>query len=48
VVYFQQGIVGWLMERYPERFGIQVAPRATEETSHAVPVRLAPHSEGAE
>ena len=32
VVYFQQGIVGWLMEKYPERFGIQIAPREPEET----------------
>ena len=25
VVYFQQGIVGWLMEKYPERFGGQAS-----------------------
>ena len=48
VVYFQQGIVGWLMERYPERFGIQVAPRAKEEERRAPRVRLAPRPEGAE
>jgi len=24
VVYFQQGIVGWFQERWPERFGIRV------------------------
>jgi branched-chain amino acid transport system permease protein len=47
VVYFQQGIVGWLMERYPAWFGIQVAPRTTEDASHAVGVGLAPRSEGA-
>ena len=27
VVYFQQGILGWLMERWPERFGIVVEER---------------------
>jgi branched-chain amino acid transport system permease protein len=48
VVYFQQGIVGWLMERYPERFGIQVAPKEKEEQPRAMAVRLAPHPEGAE
>jgi branched-chain amino acid transport system permease protein len=48
VVYFQQGIVGWLMERYPERFGIHVAPREKEASSPAMGVRLAPRAEGAE
>jgi branched-chain amino acid transport system permease protein len=48
VVYFQQGIVGWLMERYPERFGIVVAYRTKEDTAHPVGVSLTPHSEGAE
>ena len=24
IVYFQQGIMGWLQEKYPERFGIVV------------------------
>lgn len=42
VVYFQQGIVGWLIERYPELFGIQLAPREKEEPS------LASHHEVAE
>ena len=46
VVYFQQGIVGWLMEKYPERFGIQVAPRQSEETPRAE--RLATQPGGAE
>ena len=30
VVYFQQGIVGWVMEKYPERFGVRVAPKERE------------------
>jgi branched-chain amino acid transport system permease protein len=46
VVYFQQGIVGWLMEKYPERFGIQVAPRQSEETPRTE--RLATQPGGAE
>jgi branched-chain amino acid transport system permease protein len=46
VVYFQQGIVGWLMEKYPERFGIRVAPNKEEE--HPPAIGLAPHPEGAE
>jgi branched-chain amino acid transport system permease protein len=24
VVFFQQGIVGWMQEKWPERFGIRV------------------------
>ena len=48
VVYFQQGIVGWLMERYPERFGIQIAPKAADAQPPGTHVRLAPHPEGAE
>ena len=35
VVYFQQGIVGWLMEKYPERFGVQVAPKEREVGARA-------------
>ena len=46
VVYFQQGIVGWLMEKYPERFGIRAAPKEKEERPRAI--GLAPHPEGAE
>ena len=46
VVYFQQGIVGWLMEKYPERFGVRVAPKEREVRSRAI--ELAPHAEGAE
>jgi branched-chain amino acid transport system permease protein len=48
VVYFQQGIVGWLMEKYPERFGIQVAPPEDQKQPRDLGVRLAPHPEGAE
>ena len=35
VVYFQQGILGWAMDKWPERFGIKVEDRASaaaEET----------------
>jgi branched-chain amino acid transport system permease protein len=46
VVYFQQGIVGWLMEKYPARFGIRVASKETEQ--YARPLGLAPHPESAE
>jgi branched-chain amino acid transport system permease protein len=28
VVYFQQGIMGWAMERWPEKFGVMVEPGA--------------------
>jgi branched-chain amino acid transport system permease protein len=48
VVYFQQGIVGWLMEKYPERFGIQVAPKEKELGPAAMGAQFAPHPEGAE
>jgi branched-chain amino acid transport system permease protein len=46
VVYFQQGIVGWLMEKYPERFGIQIPPKEPEETPRTA--RLATKPGGAE
>jgi branched-chain amino acid transport system permease protein len=46
IVYFQQGIVGWLMEKYPSWFGIQVAPK--EEERNPMPARFAPQPEGAE
>ncbi len=45
VVYFQQGIVGWLVERYPERFGLAAPPRPAPPA--AVP-GLARHAGGAE
>ena len=46
IVYFQQGIVGWLMEKYPDRFGISVTPKERDVRSHAI--KLAPHAGGAE
>ena len=46
VVYFQQGIVGWVLEKYPERFGATVASKEPEPRS--MNVRLAAHPEGAE
>lgn len=37
VVYFQQGIVGWLQERFPEQFGIKVdtAPEPSDSKGSA-------------
>ena len=32
VVFFQQGIVGWMQEKWPEKFGIAVDDRALAET----------------
>jgi branched-chain amino acid transport system permease protein len=46
VVYFQQGIVGWLIEKYPERFGARTKPKA--EASQPMTGQLAPHPGGAE
>ena len=48
VVYFQQGIVGWLMEKYPKRFGAQAAAEQAEKPPDAIGVCLTPHPEGAE
>jgi branched-chain amino acid transport system permease protein len=48
IVYFQQGIVGWLMEKYPERFGIQIAPKEDEAPAPALKARLAPNPGAAE
>ncbi len=31
VVFFQQGILGWAMDRWPEKFGIVVEPAPGEE-----------------
>ena len=48
VVYFQQGIVGWLMEKYPGAVrhpGRAQGGRASRARAKA---RLAPHPEGAE
>src|SRR5262249_54811569 len=47
VVYFQQGIVGWLIEKYPERFGAKAAV-ADDEAEDRLKVGLAPRLEGAE
>ncbi len=44
IVYFQQGIVGWLMEKYPDRFGI----RRARKDEAAAAIGLEPHPEGAE
>jgi branched-chain amino acid transport system permease protein len=46
VVYFQQGIVGWLMEKYPERFGVQIAPKQGPSASGNI--GLAVHPKAAE
>ena len=46
VVYFQQGIVGWLIEKYPERFGSRIRPKA--QASQPLAGALAPQPEGAE
>ena len=44
VVYFQQGIVGWILEKYPERFGVKVAPKEPR----SIDGQLAAQPEGAE
>jgi branched-chain amino acid transport system permease protein len=44
VVYFQQGIVGWLIEHYPAQFGPRTAADETEP--YAAGLRLATPSEG--
>ena len=46
VVYFQQGIVGWIIEKYPEGFGVQVAP--TDAPSASKQASLVPHPKAAE
>jgi branched-chain amino acid transport system permease protein len=49
IVYFQQGIVGWLMEKYPAWFGIQIASKEPEERpQRAVKARLASQPGAAE
>ena len=46
IVYFQQGVAGWLMEQFPDRFKPRtVVPR---ERDPALGGSLAPHPEGAE
>ncbi len=46
VVYFQQGIVGWLIEKYPERFGTPIVAKGDQGAVHGLD--LAPHPGGAE
>ena len=43
IVYFQQGVVGWLMEKYPRWF----LPRGTQQPDQRT-IGLAPQPEGAE
>jgi branched-chain amino acid transport system permease protein len=48
IVYFQQGIAGWLIEKFPQRFGNK-AQREAKTTAAAEPAgKLAPQPEGAE
>ncbi len=47
IVYFQQGVVGWLTEKYPRQFGAIGAPRREAEEP-ALSAGLAPQAEGAE
>jgi len=35
IVYFQQGIMGWLQTKYPEKFGIAVDPKLTNQKKEA-------------
>ena len=35
IVYFQQGIMGWLQVKYPEKFGIAVDPALTTQKEEA-------------
>ncbi|MGA7489778.1 MAG: branched-chain amino acid ABC transporter permease [Xanthobacteraceae bacterium] len=46
IVYFQQGVVGWITEKYPGWFAPQAATR--RERDAAIGVGLAPHPESAE
>jgi branched-chain amino acid transport system permease protein len=46
VVYFQQGIVGWLMERYPQWSGLEVAAGKVPSEPHNV--GALPHPKAAE
>ena len=48
IVYFQQGIVGWLIEKYPERFGIQIAPKEADEPPLALKTTMAAQPGAAE
>jgi len=46
IVYFQQGIAGWLIEKFPRQFGSRAQIESKKETP--LPARLAPQTEGAE
>ena len=46
IVYFQQGIAGWLIEKFPRQFGNK-AQRETKKADEPVG-KLAPQPEGAE
>ncbi len=46
IVYFQQGVVGWVMERFPDRFRRRSA--TPDERAPALSGSLAPQPEGAE
>jgi branched-chain amino acid transport system permease protein len=35
IVYFQQGLMGWLQTKYPEKFGITVDPSLTAQKEEA-------------
>jgi branched-chain amino acid transport system permease protein len=35
IVYFQQGIMGWLQTKYPEKFGITVDQSTTQAKEEA-------------
>jgi branched-chain amino acid transport system permease protein len=47
IVYFQQGIAGWLIEKFPQAFGSRAQQLAKKE-AEPVDGRLAPQPEGAE
>jgi branched-chain amino acid transport system permease protein len=47
IVYFEQGIAGWLIEKFPRQFGSRVQQEAKKATEPA-DVKLAPQPEGAE
>jgi branched-chain amino acid transport system permease protein len=47
IVYFQQGIAGWLIEKFPQAFGSRAQQLAKRE-AEPVDGRLAPQPEGAE
>jgi branched-chain amino acid transport system permease protein len=42
VVYFQQGILGWAMEKWPEKFGVSVDADESDEQQQARPREATP------